>query len=434
MIMQGRGGLWLEIISSVYLLIFDLLKVSLVMNRVLDFKLELKRVRLIIFMVLSILLLGLAYYVNNNDFYTNLNLILCLMLFLIFQQDNKKSTIFKTFLVYVVISAIDAIVYNVIRNIRILGENNHELWTSVLGTIVVLVLTQVYRKLVHQKLTNANKGISILSYCIVFLGVITAMYPTFIADENLKNSNFSLFFSLMSFLVIIGSALLIHFSKVNDEYRLQEEINKEKEKLLTKYYSDINKNNIEIRRFRHDYKNHIRSIKYLINEEKYDQLLEYIQEMDNTVMFYSEKVVDVGNEFVSAILSDYIEKSRKAGITLSVSGIIPEQAKVEDIDWSIILSNCINNAMEAVIKAEEGNREIDINFSVLNNKLFIEICNTIHEVPVLSNGEMKTTKPDSNSHGFGIKNIKSSVEKYHGNLSYQIVNNKKVITKIIMIF
>lgn len=432
--MQGRGGLWLEIISSVYLLIFDLLKVSLVMNRVLDFKLELKRVRLIIFMVLSILLLGLAYYVNNNDFYTNLNLILCLMLFLIFQQDNKKSTIFKTFLVYVVISAIDAIVYNVIRNIRILGENNHELWTSVLGTIVVLVLTQVYRKLVHQKLTNANKGISILSYCIVFLGVITAMYPTFIADENLKNSNFSLFFSLMSFLVIIGSALLIHFSKVNDEYRLQEEINKEKEKLLTKYYSDINKNNIEIRRFRHDYKNHIRSIKYLINEEKYDQLLEYIQEMDNTVMFYSEKVVDVGNEFVSAILSDYIEKSRKAGITLSVSGIIPEQAKVEDIDWSIILSNCINNAMEAVIKAEEGNREIDINFSVLNNKLFIEICNTIHEVPVLSNGEMKTTKPDSNSHGFGIKNIKSSVEKYHGNLSYQIVNNKKVITKIIMIF
>lgn len=424
----------MDIINRVYILMFDLLQVGIVMNLVLDFKFHFRKFRLMFFIIITALLFGLTSYIRSDILYNNTNLILCFVFFLIFAKKNKKSRIFNTFLVYAVVSAIVVFVYSTIRNIKILGDGNIELWASVLGTVIIFIAAQVYRKLARRDLINADKGIMILSCSMIFLGIMTAMFPILIADENLKNSKFSIIFSLMSFSVMLGSALLIYFSKVNDEYQLQKKINQEKERLLNDYYNDILKNNTEIRRFRHDYKSHIRSIKYLAKEQKYDQMLQYIQEMDDTVLFHAENIVDVGNEFVSAILSDYMEQSRQAGIAMKVSGVIPEQAQVADIDWSIILSNCMNNAIEATIKVENDNRKIDVHFSSLANKLFIEICNPVAEFPTVCDGKMKTTKLDLISHGFGIKNIKASIEKYHGNLSYDLINDNKIKTKIIMIF
>lgn len=399
-----------------------------------DFKIYFKQVQLIIFIILSVLLLVVSFYVRNPVLLNNTNLILCILFFVVLQKQNKKNDVCGIIFIYFVISAIDAFAYGTIRNIFAFEGRNIGLWASVSGTVIVLILSQVYGKLVHQKLISSNKGIMILSCSMVVLGILTAMYPILITDKNLKNSKFSLIFSLMSFSVMIGSIVLIYFSRVNDDYRLQEKINQEKEKLLNDYYNDILKNNVEIRRFRHDYKNHIRSIKYLAGEEKYDQLLQYIQEMDSTMLFYTDNIVDVGNEFVSAILTDYMKQSRQIGIVMNVSGVIPEQVQVTDIDWSIILSNCISNALEATIKVEEENRTIDIHFFSMVNKLFIEICNPFNEVPVVCDGEIKTTKPDLISHGFGIKNIKSSIEKYHGNLSFEINNTKEIKMRIIMIF
>ena len=268
---------------------------------------------------------------------------------------------------------------------------------------------------------------------MLFLGVLTAMFPILIADNNLRNSKFSLIFSMFSLTVIAAGILLIYFSMLNDEYQLQKEISREKEQLLHNYYNDILRNNIEIRKFRHDYKNHIRSIKYLIQMEKYEELTKYINDMDTIFWTYS-KNIKVGNDFVGAILNDYIEKMKEIGIKMEVSGMIPEVSNISEIDWSIILSNCISNALEAALKVDETERVISIRFSTLNNKLLIEICNPIHKVPEILNGEMKTTKPDHMLHGFGIKNVKSSIEKYYGNLSYEIAENKKVIiTRIILI-
>lgn len=339
-----------------------------------------------------------------------------------------------TVLVYMAVSSIDAIAYHLISQIAIYQTDSLELWGSIAGTISIVAASLFYKRLIHRKLhIETRKGILILSGSMLFLGILTAMFPILIADNNLRNSKFSLIFSMFSMTVIAACVLLIYFSMLNDEYRLQEEISREKEQLLHNYYNDILRNNIEIRKFRHDYKNHMRSIKYFIQMEKYQELTKYIDDMDTIFWAYSDNV-QVGNDFVSAVLNDYIEKMKEIGIKMEVSGMVPEISKISEIDWSIILSNCISNALEAALKVEEVERIIRIQFSTLNNKLLIEVCNPIDKVPEILDGEMKTTKPDYMSHGFGIKNIKSSIEKYYGNLSYEIAENKKIIiTRIILI-
>ncbi|HEK4700284.1 TPA: GHKL domain-containing protein [Clostridioides difficile] len=63
------------------------------------------------------------------------------------------------------------------------------------------------------------------------------------------------------------------------------------------------------------------------------------------------------------------------------------------------------------------------------NRLFVIKCeNTkINEV-VLKNNKVITSKKDSFLHGIGISSVKSSVEKYNGNVEIYSDKNKFTIT------
>ena len=55
--------------------------------------------------------------------------------------------------------------------------------------------------------------------------------------------------------------------------------------------------------------------------------------------------------------------------------------------------------------------------------MLIQVSNYCETSIKIKNGYPVTTKADKNSHGFGIKSIKYTVEKYHGTLTYNINKN-----------
>ena len=84
-----------------------------------------------------------------------------------------------------------------------------------------------------------------------------------------------------------------------------------------------------------------------------------------------------------------------------------------DEDIVLILSNLLNNAMEACGHAEE--KIIKLKFVLEGEQIVLSVKNSMASMPVVENGVFLTTKTiDAQEHGIGIRNVAETVEKYGG--------------------
>ena len=96
-----------------------------------------------------------------------------------------------------------------------------------------------------------------------------------------------------------------------------------------------------------------------------------------------------------------------------------------------MFSNLIDNAIECVSKIDQVDRRIiRLMVSKQRNSVLIDLENTCLVAPIFKNNEIVTSKEDKENHGFGIKSIKSIVNKYNGHL-YMSYENSKFISKIV---
>jgi sensor histidine kinase regulating citrate/malate metabolism len=91
---------------------------------------------------------------------------------------------------------------------------------------------------------------------------------------------------------------------------------------------------------------------------------------------------------------------------------------IEDVDMYILLENLIDNAIEACVQTDNPRIHLSIFFDA--GSMLIEVGNSIKEDILKLNVDMNSTKSDKLNHGFGLKNVKDVVSKYHGSISYDI--------------
>ena len=152
--------------------------------------------------------------------------------------------------------------------------------------------------------------------------------------------------------------------------------------------------------------------------------------------FYDEEVQRINrvnytdNIIMNYILNQKIEKCKRLGIDVkyvingSVSGI-------DDVDLHCIMTNLWDNAIEATQELE--NKEISFYVFGDEDCINIEISNTVKgDVPAV-NWNTKTTKKDSNGHGYGMINIKNVVDKYQGVCEYKHNKVERLTCKILLI-
>ena len=81
-------------------------------------------------------------------------------------------------------------------------------------------------------------------------------------------------------------------------------------------------------------------------------------------------------------------------------------------DMVVLLSNLLDNAIEACQRYDKGDKAIHV-MAVVQQDFFISVRNTSEPV-VIINGSIPTTKPEPQLHGFGLANIRLILEKYSG--------------------
>jgi sensor histidine kinase regulating citrate/malate metabolism len=116
---------------------------------------------------------------------------------------------------------------------------------------------------------------------------------------------------------------------------------------------------------------------------------------------------------------DYIINSKLSTLSdtqIVVSGLIADFSDIEDRDLACLFGNILDNAIEAISELEE--KRIEIIFSVENASRMIIFKNTIGKSVLKTNPDLRSTKNDSSSHGFGHKIVEKIVKDHRGMIDY----------------
>ena len=185
--------------------------------------------------------------------------------------------------------------------------------------------------------------------------------------------------------------------------------------LIETHYREVENMYRQIRGWRHDYRNHIQTMKVLAANGDMDALKAYLDELDtdlNTV----DTVVKTGNPMADAILNSKISLARSRNIPTQVDAHIPVKLKMSELDLCCIIGNLFDNAMEASMALPEEKRMIRVYMDMKGTQLYISFTNFTAAKKLSKVGKgFKTSKGEG--HGFGLVRIDDIVSRYDGYLS-----------------
>ena len=126
--------------------------------------------------------------------------------------------------------------------------------------------------------------------------------------------------------------------------------------------------------------------------------------------------IDSGNIVIDALLNYKSSVMEQSKIKLLKHIEIPYKLDFNDADLCIVLSNCLDNSIEAVNKiSDESRRIINIEIIYRKNSLLIKISNPYEGIVKKDkSGNYITTKNDKQNHGIGLISVKKAVQKYDG--------------------
>ncbi len=182
--------------------------------------------------------------------------------------------------------------------------------------------------------------------------------------------------------------------------------------LMVKHYEEVQNIYREMRGWKHDYHNHIQTMKAYRRLNEDAKLDEYLDDLDDDLTNV-DTLIKSGNVMVDAILNSKLSLARSRGININAKAVVPSELSISEIDLCIILGNLLDNAMEACLKlSNEEDRHVRVYIDIKRDQLYISVTNTSGEKINKQNGRYLSGK--GGNHGFGLMRVDRLVDKYRG--------------------
>ena len=185
--------------------------------------------------------------------------------------------------------------------------------------------------------------------------------------------------------------------------------------LIETHYQEVENMYRQMRGWRHDYRNHIQTMKVLASSGDLEGIRNYLDRLDtdlNTV----DLAVKTGNAMADAILNSKISLAKSRDIPVQVDAHIPVKLKMSELDLCCIIGNLFDNAIEASLALPPEERLIRVYLDMKGTQLYLSFTNfTAQGKREKRNGRFLTTKGEG--HGFGLVRVDAIVERLDGYLS-----------------
>lgn len=169
-----------------------------------------------------------------------------------------------------------------------------------------------------------------------------------------------------------------------------------------------------IRQLKHDMKNHLMVIASYINDEDYGLAKAYTSDILGKLNAM-HSYIETGNSLMNHIINEKLEFARHNDIAIKAEIENLQFEKLESIDFSALLSNMLDNAIEACMReGSDGKADMTKELHVIISKQrgYDTICvkNRIAKSVLKTNPFLVSTKEEKDEHGIGIGKIKAIVD------------------------
>lgn len=197
--------------------------------------------------------------------------------------------------------------------------------------------------------------------------------------------------------------------------RIDRQIASYQQELIETHYREVDNMYHQMRGWRHDYRNHIQTMKAYAALEDWDAIKNYLDLLDDDLTAV-DTVIKTGNPMADAILNSKISLAKAKGIEVVADANIPVKLKSSEIDLCCIIGNLFDNAIEASVKLPEEQRLIRVYMDMRNTQLYISFTNFTDGKKMRKEGKVfRSTKGEG--HGFGLVRIDAIIERLDGYIS-----------------
>lgn len=197
--------------------------------------------------------------------------------------------------------------------------------------------------------------------------------------------------------------------------KINEQIADYQHELIETHYREVDNMYQQIRGWRHDYRNHIQTMKAYAANGDLEAINKYLDLLDEDLTTV-DTVIKTGNPMTDAILNSKISLAKAKGINVVADAHIPVKLKSSEIDLCCIIGNLFDNAIDASMKLPEDQRMIRVYMDMKNTQLYISFTNFTAGKKMNKVGKLfRSTKGEG--HGFGLVRIDAIVERNAGYIS-----------------
>ncbi len=197
--------------------------------------------------------------------------------------------------------------------------------------------------------------------------------------------------------------------------RIDKQIAAYQQELIETHYREVDNMYRQIRGWRHDYRNHIQTMKAYAASGDLEAVKKYLDLLDEDLTTV-DTVIKTGNPMTDAILNSKISLAKSKDIEVVADAHIPLKLKTSEIDLCCIIGNLFDNAIDASMKLPKEQRVIRVYMDMKNTQLYISFTNFTAGKKLKKDGKLfHSTKGEG--HGFGLVRIDAIVDRLDGYLS-----------------
>ena len=387
--------------------------------------------------IIAVVITGSIVYVNNNLQYVMGASIFIMVMLPIFIIEPFKIQNLLLYPFVVIASSIFGMLFSFIISIKI-GISEYYVKESQALTILCQILSIGVWALIYvikrRKNDQEEVVLDLKHYIILYLVTISSLIlvgsiQIFSELEEYEDLQIYGVFAVMACCTLVVVTLMqivvlsqnAYIKKSNDMY-------KEHMALQKQHYEHMLLQYEELRKFRHDVKNHMLALNSMCTSEDNSQIKKYLSQLTNEVS--SKKPVEyTGNRELDAVIAPFVLEAESKNIKVQFKGRVSDNVAIDMFDMCTIISNLLNNAIEACEKIQEDKRIIEFEIAGYNSQIFISVSNS-YDMESIINQKQKfiTTKEDKLNHGIGLENVSRTVKKYDGDMRISQENERFIVT------
>lgn len=298
---------------------------------------------------------------------------------------------------------------------------NAALISKVMLFIIVIIISEKEKQKEEVPFSRGNMVILAMTFCITIICLYAIDALIKISIDSMGDARSDLLLCILS-MSIFSFNLIVYWAikQINRNNQKEKEYSmiQYQNELLIKTAEENKAFEDEWHKIRHDFNNHISCIDMLLQMGNIEKARAYIQKLTQNGK-PKELNVHIGNEVADAVINQKVLRAKKEHIQMMIKGQLDERLKIDDVDLCALLSNGLDNAIEAAIQVEnKEKRSIEVQLTGDGKQVEIRIKNSVKEGLQIDQ-HLTTTKKDTKRHGIGMRSMQAAVEKNHGKLSWQ---------------